>query len=167
MFKTKDLVVIALISAISYLLSMLVVFRMPQGGSITLYLVPLLLAAFNDKFRNCLLIGLITSLLQIVLGGYFLNPVQVCFDYVIPVTLICISGYIITRNNNNILTNILGFIIACVLALLSYVCSGMLFYETPFVPSIIYNATFFVPTIIINLIIILIINKPLSKVYPK
>ena len=167
MFKTRDLVIIALISAISYTLSMIVVFRMPQGGSITLYLVPLLIAAFNDNFKNCLMIGIVTSVLQVVIGGYILNPVQVMFDYFIPVTIICISGYLIKRKDRTLTTNLIGFGLACVISLLSYVCSGILFYETPFLPSLIYNATFFIPTIIINIIVFLIINQPLSKVYPK
>ncbi|MDR3215568.1 MAG: energy-coupled thiamine transporter ThiT [Bacilli bacterium] len=166
MFKTKDLVVIALISAISYILSQFVVFQMPAGGSITIYLVPILVAAFNDNFKNCLFIGIITAFLQAFIGGYVLNPIQVMFDYFIPVIVICLCGQINFFKGKDLINNLMGYVIACIIALLSYVCSGMLFYQTAFVASIIYNATFFVPTIIINLIIVLIINTQLSKVYP-
>lgn len=158
MFKTKEIVNIALISAIALVLSLFTVFRMPNGGSITIYLVPLLLAATNTNLKTNVFIGLVTATLQIIAGGVVINPVQLILDYYLPVMLICTSQvYGLNKYVN--------FGIGCLLAMFSYVVSGMIFFEVPFIPSIIYNATFFIPTIIINVIIYYIVNPRVETLF--
>ncbi|MDL2211533.1 energy-coupled thiamine transporter ThiT [Erysipelotrichaceae bacterium OttesenSCG-928-M19] len=158
MFKTKEIVNIALISAIAFLLSLVILFRMPNGGSITVYLVPLFFAAFNNDLKTNVFIAIVTATLQVLFGGYVLNPIQVMLDYYLPVMFICIC--MIFRLNKYI-----NLFIGSLLAMVCYVISGMIFFEVPFLASIIYNATFFIPTIILNLIIFALINPRLGKIY--
>jgi len=158
MFKTREIVNIAIIAALAFLLSLFELFRMPQGGSVTLYLVPLFFVAFNDDLKTNVFVALVTATLQVLLGGYVLNPLQVILDYYLPVMLICTCQ--IFRMNRYV-----NLAIGSLLAMMSYVISGMIFFEVPFIPSITYNATFFIPTLIINVIVFLIINPRLSKVY--
>ncbi|MDF9867743.1 thiamine transporter [Bacilli bacterium PM5-3] len=160
MFKTKEIVNIALLAALAFLLSQFELFKMPQGGSITLYLVPLFFAAFNNDLKTNVFIAIVTATLQVLIGGYILNPIQVVLDYYLPILLICTCQVFK-------LNRYLNLCIGSLLAMFSYVVSGMVFFETPFIASIGYNATFFIPTIILNIIVFSIINPRLSAVYNK
>lgn len=158
MLKTRELVNIAAIAVLAAVLSLFELFRMPQGGSITLYLVPLFFGAFNEDLKTNVFIAIITATLQIFLGGYILNPVQILLDYYLPVLFICTSAIFSLNRFVN-----LG--LGSMLAMVSYVISGMVFFQTPFVASVIYNATFFIPTLILNMIVFALINPRLSKIY--
>lgn len=152
----KQIVMIGLFSAIAFILQTFVFFKMPQGGSISFYFVPLLIAAFNFDFKTNFFIAIIASTLHIILGGFVLNPVQVLLDYYLPTILICTCASY--RINKYAAISIAG-----VLSLLSYTISGMIFFETPFVASLVYNATHFIPSIILCTIIFAIINPRLKN----
>jgi thiamine transporter len=158
MLKTRQIVNIGLISALAFVLSMFVLFRMPQGGSITLYLIPLFFIFFNDNLKTCFFVALVTATLQTLLGGYVIHPIQVILDYYLPVMFI--TTCMIFRMNKYV-----NLSIGATLAMACYVISGMVFFEAPFEASFIYNATFFVPTLILNIIVFLILNPRLSKIY--
>jgi len=157
-FTTKEMTRIALIAAISFVLSLIVIFSMPQGGSVTIYLVPLFLAVSNEKLRNCLFIGLIVAVLQIILGGSIISPLSPFLDYIIPVVILTCAAVF----KQNIYVNIL---LASVVALICYTLSGTLFWQVPLIPSLAYNATFFVPTIVINLVLFAFADKAVGKIY--
>lgn len=157
MISTKKITFIALFAALSFVLSNLIFIRMPQGGSVTLYLFPLIIAAFNADLKTNLFIGIVVATLNVLIGGYFLNPLQVILDYYLPVIIICCSGIF---NLNKYINLIIAFIIA----LFSYVLSGMIFFNVPFQGAITYNATFFIPTIIINMIVVLLVNNRLAPI---
>ncbi len=156
--KTREMVNIAMIAVLASVLSLFELFRMPRGGSVTLYLIPLFFAAVNEGVKTNVIIATITATLQILLGGYILNPIQIILDYYLPVLLICTSQIFPFNRYVN-----LG--ISSLMAMGSYVVSGMVFFDVPFGASIIYNASFFVPTIILNMIVFAAINPRLSKVY--
>ncbi|WP_423364630.1 energy-coupled thiamine transporter ThiT [Mycoplasma sp. P36-A1] len=156
--STRELTRIALIAAIATVLSLFKVFQMPQGGSITLYLFPLYIAVANEKLRNCFFVGLVVSILQMLLGGQMTNLFSGLFDYIIPVVAIVTCGMF----KQNIYVNIA---IGSIIALASYTLSGMIFWQTPFVASLTYNATYFIPTVIVNVIIFALANVQISKAY--
>lgn len=158
MFTTKEIVRIGLIAAVAFVLSLFKVFQMPNGGSITIYLFPLFIAASNEKVRNCLFIGIVVAILQIIMGGFVTNPLSPVFDYLIPVVAMTACGVF----KQNIYVNI---ILGCIIALASYVLAGVMFWETPLWGSITYNATFFVPTVILNMVLFAVANVPIKKAY--
>lgn len=156
--KTKDMVNIAVIAVLAAVLSLFEIFRMPQGGSVTLYLVPLFFAAFNESPKANVFVALITASLQILLGGYVLNPIQVILDYYLPVMLITTCCALPLNKYVCLGLGSLG-------AMVSYVVSGMVFFQTPFIAAVIYNATFFIPTLVLNLVVFCLVNPRLAKVY--
>jgi len=156
--STREITRMAILAAISIVLSMLIVFRMPQGGSVSLYLVPLFLVGRSEKLRNAILVGIVVGVIQVMMDGFVANPLSPLIDYVIPVTVM--TGYMMFRTGN-IYVNI---IIGCIIALACYTISGMLFWETPFWGSLTYNAGFFVPTVILNLVVFILVKKPILKI---
>lgn len=146
MIEIKDITRIAIISSMSFILSLLEFYHLPNGGGVSLYLFPLMLAAIYESNKNAMYIALVTASLQILLGGYFLNPIQIVLDYYLPVLIICLAMNIRINTYFNFST-------AFILMLFSNTLSGILFYGVNFTASISYNMTFFIPTIIINLIV--------------
>lgn len=68
--------------ALAYILSMIKIFRMPMGGSVTLAsMFPLILfsAAFGPL--EGLLIGCVYGLLQLMIDPYVIHPLQLLADY--------------------------------------------------------------------------------------
>lgn len=148
MFKTKDLVSVALLAALCLVLSQIKVLEMPSGGSITLYLVPIFVIAYYRDLKLTFMAGIVSGMLQIMFGGHVLNFFQVILDYIFPLTIICMARIWPVRNFY------LQLIISCLFAYGSYVLSGMIFFGTPLFASAIYNATYFVPTVAVSLVII-------------
>jgi len=159
--STREITRIALISAIAVVLDMFIVFRMPQGGSVSLYLVPLFIAASNDSVRNCLFIGIVVAIAQVVLGGVLASPASGLIDYLLPVVFMTTAGIFKPMVKNTYVALLIG----CLLAFACYVISGMVFWSTPFVGSVTYNATFFIPTVIVGLVVFAIVNPRLSSIY--
>ncbi|HPE39153.1 MAG TPA: energy-coupled thiamine transporter ThiT [Bacillota bacterium] len=78
---------------LSFVLSQIHMFRMPQGGDITpASMLPILFFALCFGPAWGLGAAFIFSLLQLI-GGYFMHPVQVLLDYTIAYTLIGMAGF--------------------------------------------------------------------------
>ena len=79
--NTRTLVEGALAAALAVALSYLKIWNMPQGGSITLENVPLVVFALRRGWRGGLVAGTVAGLIQLLLGGYVVHPAQALLDY--------------------------------------------------------------------------------------
>ena len=90
---TKTMAVCALLTAMSMALSYVTLFRMPQGGSITLFsMVPIVLAGYFYGTRRGLMVGAAVGLLNLLFGPYVIHPVQMLLDYPIAVGALAIGA---------------------------------------------------------------------------
>lgn len=72
----------AICIALAYILSIIKLFRMPMGGSVTLVaMFPLILFALTFGPLEGLLIGCVYGLLQLMIDPYVIHPVQLLVDY--------------------------------------------------------------------------------------
>ena len=72
----------AICIALAYILSIIKLFRMPMGGSITLIaMFPLILFAVTFGPLEGLLIGCVYGLLQLMIDPYVIHPLQLLADY--------------------------------------------------------------------------------------
>ena len=79
--------------ALSFILSFVVLFRMPLGGSVTLASrLPLVIFAIRWGFKKGLWAALIFGILNMVFGGYVIHPAQAILDYILSFSAIAISG---------------------------------------------------------------------------
>ncbi len=159
--KTKDVVIIAIFASLSLVLSMIKVFQMPNGGSISLYLVPLMFIAYKRDFKAALLCCFIASILQLVLSNYILGFIQVMLDYILPV---CLVSILALMKNKPLALKSSMIVVTGVLILSCYVLSGMLYFGVNFTGSLTYNATFFVPTYIISIVLVTILDKSIKNI---
>ena len=67
--KTRDLVYMALYAALFIALDQITLFRMPQGGSINLSSVALLLASYHFGWKKGALVALVANGLLYVTGS--------------------------------------------------------------------------------------------------
>ena len=88
--KVSVLVEGALCVALSVVFSYFKLFSMPQGGSITLEMAPLLFFSYKQGGKWGVCAGFLSGLLQMLFGGYIVHPVQALLDY--PLAFACIGA---------------------------------------------------------------------------
>ncbi len=157
--NARKVALIANFAAISFILSYIKIFQRAEGGSVSLYLLPILILATKKDFKSTLLCSTIVALLQILIGGYAYNPIQVCLDYFFPLYIISSYALFCDKKIYVQVIAILGMFIG---SLGSYVLSGVLFFETPIIFSITYNISYFLPTIVINFVVLYFVKSKLK-----
>ena len=151
-FDTKALSFGAVCVALSFALSYIKFFSMPQGGIVTFAsLLPLALYSYMFGTRRGVIIGVVYGLLQFVQSPQFYQPVQVLIDYPIAFGAIGVAG--IARNFKFLKGNVVaefcvGTTIAILLRYLAHTLSGyFVFYSwapiddgyTAFTWTLVYN----------------------------
>ena len=127
-FDTKALSFGAVCVALSFALSYVKFFSMPQGGSVTFAsLLPLALYSFMFGTRRGVIVGVVYGLLQFVQSPQFYQPIQVLIDYPIAFGAIGVAG--LARNFKFLKGNVVaefcvGTTIAVILRYLSHTLSG-------------------------------------------
>ncbi|WP_226671512.1 energy-coupled thiamine transporter ThiT [Metabacillus litoralis] len=172
---------VAMLSALAYLLDLLsgLFLKLPQGGSVSLGMIPIFIIAYRWGVKGGLLTGLLLGFLQAVLSNaYIIHPVQGFLDYYLAFTVVGFSGIFFKTIQNNLGQNqknvsivyiTLGVLLGSILRLIIHVIAGVTFFAsytpegTPVVTySIIYNSTYMIPTMIVSAIVvsILLLTSP-------
>ena len=142
--KTKKLIISALFIAIATVLSLIKLFALPFGGSVTLVsMMPIILLAYMFGTKWGLLCGFIYSLLQMLTGmdvvsALFLpgdsqmlvwQAISVCLiDYVLAYTMLGFGGIFKGKFKNEAASIALGTLVAMLLTYLMHIISGFIFY---------------------------------------
>ena len=128
----------ALCLALSFVLTKINLFTMPQGGSVDFELVPLILFTYRRGWKWGIRIGILSGIMHIILGAYFYTVVQVILDYPIAYSFIGLA---------DLHPFWLGLIAAWAGMTASSVISGAIFFaqyapegQNPWVYSFLYNA---------------------------
>ena len=148
----------ALCIALSTVFSWLVLFRMPQGGSLTLELVPLIIFAWRRGVRWGCGAGALNGLVHIMLGGYVIHPLQALLDYPAAYAAMGLAGLWLTWRKKSA-GLIAGLAVAGISQFACHVVAGVVFFSSyvpegmnPWLYSIVYNGTFLTPKLVISLI---------------
>jgi len=89
---------VAMMAAAALVLGEIKLFEMPQGGSVSLVMVPIALIAVRRGVLAGVFTGGAVGLLQLFFGGYVVHPVQLLLDYPLAFAALGLSGLIpITR----------------------------------------------------------------------
>ena len=118
----------AICIALSYALSYIKFFSLPQGGSVTFAsLLPLILYSYMFGSRKGLVAGVVYGMLQFVQSPQFYEPMQVLLDYPIAFGAIGVAGVgrkIKFLKGNMMAEFAVGALIAGVLRYLAHATSG-------------------------------------------
>jgi thiamine transporter len=161
---------IAIMAALSLILG-LIKFNgvWPQGGSVSLEMVPIFLMAFRRGLKAGVFTGLVVGLLQLLVNPYIVHPAQLILDYPLAFALAGVAGAfapsIYQNKAKRSVLMVTGILIGCILRLASHVFSGVIFFSefaeemNVWLYSIMYNGSFMVVIFAItSLVVILLTN---------
>lgn len=153
---------LALFTVLDYLANSLPFFRMPQGGTLGLGTVALLLASYQLGWKKGTMVAMLSILMQFITGEmYLLGFVQFLLDY-----FIAFSVYGLACLFPNFGWFYSGILAVNVVRFFSSTLSGVFFYQTPFVPSMAYQASYMIPTLILDLVLVPMLVKALKGRMP-
>lgn len=161
--------------ALSALLSNIIIYQAPYGGSVSAgSMVPLLLFAIRWGVLPGFFVGGVYGLLDFLLKPYFYHPLQFILDYPLAFALLGLAGLGYIYKNGKGLNQDISIVIGVGLGifgrLVSHVLSGVVFFaeyagtQNPWIYSIIYNASYLIPEFIISVVVLLLIWKPLKNI---
>ena len=170
--------------ALSSVLSLVKLFAMPQGGSVTAAsMLPILFVALAFGPAWGIGIGAVYGLLQFVIEPYSPHWASIILDYPLAFGLLGLAGFfalpkatrleerqILRRLGSIRWPMVIGAVVTGMLGrTISLVISGIVFYasyagdQNPLIYSLVYNLSYMVPEAIITLIILV----PLAAVFRK
>ena len=153
----------ALSIALSFVLSCIRLYRMPQGGSVTpASMLPLMLFAAAFGVGPGLLAGLVYGILQYLQGGWFLNVWQFALDYLLAFAALGLAGF--ARKLPEKWGLSCAMLIAVIGRALSATLAGIMFWDTAPWSSLVYNGTYLIPEVIICMILGAIIARPVMRI---
>ena len=153
----------ALLLALAQVLGYLKLWELPNGGSVTLSMLPIFLFCVRWGFGPGLLVSFAFGLLQLIEDPYVIHPIQLLCDYPLAygaMALCCLACLIPEEKSYFRLpvAVLLGYFARLVMA----VISGVAFFaeyagdQNAFVYSVVYNISYLAPEMAIALVISLI-----------
>ena len=158
MKKTHLLTEIAAFVALSVICSFIKIWEMPQGGSVALTMVPILLIAFRRGPVAGMITGGIYGLISLAIAGVIYHPMSILLDYVLAFGLVGLAGFF----RKNLPFAICGTVLGIAGRFLSSLVSGAVLFgsyapagQNPWIYSLIYQATYLIPELVICLVAII------------
>lgn len=164
--KIRILVEGGICLGLAVVLGLFNLFTMPQGGSISLATLPIIVFAMRNGWKSGVFVGLVYGIIQLIIGPiYSVHPVSIIFDYLL---VGAVLGLIIDESSN--LKLIIRFFIVFLVRYLSYVLSGVVVFasyagdQNPLIYSLVYNTYALVEmAVIIGVVLILKKFSPIFK----
>ncbi len=177
----------ALMIALGTVLSLITIYKMPWGGSVTLFSqLPLIIVSLRWGTKWGLLTGFVNSLLQMLLG--FAPPPTatllafigvIMLDYVLAFTSLGSASLFANFTKKPALNAVIASVIVCILRFLCSFFSGVLlwgsyqsYYDwadgmSVWLYSLIYNGTYMLPELILTSLGALLLVKFMPKLFEK
>lgn len=178
--NTLFLVEVAVFTALAYLLDLASGFIFsriwPQGGSVSIAMVPIFLMAYRWGTKGGVLTGFLLGLLQLILGfSTVVHPVQGFLDYILAFATVGLAGIVAAGLKQSLAQNrkgqwmtlaVVGAFLGSLLRFICHFISGIVFFGS-YAPkgqpvalySLIYNGTYMLASFVISaILVILVIN---------
>lgn len=158
MNRTKKLTEMAMMIAFAVICSFIKVWEMPQGGSVALTMVPLLVASFRLGAVCGMITGGVYGVISLLIAGVVYHPASVLLDYILAFALVGTAGFFKGDEKGIIWGSITG---VGGRFLSSLVSGGVIFAEyappgqNPWIYSLVYQATYMIPELVICIAVLL------------
>ncbi len=158
---SRVLAEIAIFVALATALSQIIIFQLPQGGSITLAsMVPILWLALRRGPKIGLIAGAVYGLVQLAVMPQIYYLPQVLLDYPLAFGCLGLAGFFQKR------FALAGVAVAITGRFIMHLISGVLFFASyapagmnPWVYSALYNGSYLLPELVISLFVIFLLQK--------
>lgn len=160
--------------ALATVLNFIPLFKMPQGGSVSLEMLPILIMSLRWGGIPGMITGAVYGFVQLVLDAYVVHPAQFILDYPLAYMLVGLAGFVKVKNIEYKKSSYGKVLVAVLLGaigrFIAHLLTGVIFFAN-FAPkgqnvwaySFVYNISYIIPSIIICYIIIIPVLKRLLK----
>ncbi len=164
-WTAKSLAYAALSIALSFVLSYVKLYRMPNSGSVTLAsMLPLMLFAAAYGMGPGIVAGAAYGLLQYLQGGWFVHPIQFLLDYPLAFALIGLAGvYKLLPKTWSKWSLYACMVLGASGRALSATLAGIFYWDTAPWASLVYNGAYLVPDTIICILLAVFVGKRILK----
>ena len=173
--RTRMLCEGAIMVALAQILSYIKIMELPNGGSLTPAMFPILLFAVRWGLADGLLAGFVFGLLQLMFdGAYAWGWQSMLLDYLVAFTPLGLAGLFQGKRWGIFAGTVLG----CFARFVVHFISGVTIYriyapteilgtvfDNPTLYSIVYNGSYMLPNTILALVIAALLYAPLKKFY--
>mgnify|MGYP001038759860 CR=1 FL=1 len=154
----RDLVRMAMYLAIFAVLDYIAVtsglFAMPQGGTIGLATIVLVVASYDFNLKNALFVAMLSVVVQLFISTlYFVAWPQLFLDYIFAFGIYAFAAKFPTYKGKTFWLSS-GVIVVNVLRFIGHVISGVLYFEVPLLGSITYNIGYMGATLVVSFLIV-------------
>ncbi|MCX7715029.1 MAG: energy-coupled thiamine transporter ThiT [Clostridia bacterium] len=159
----------AMMAALSFILNFIIVFKMPQGGSVTAgAMIPIIIVALRRGYAWGVLSGVISGFLQFVSTGEAIHPVSILLDYIVAYGILGVAGFF----KGSLPKVVTGTVLAVVCRFLSHLISGATIFasyapqgQNPWTYSAIYNGTYMLPELVITVLFAALLYKYANRLF--
>ena len=165
----------AMMVALAQVLSYIKLMELPNGGSLTPAMFPILLFAVRWGLTPGLMAGFTFGLLQLIFdGAYAWGWTSMLLDYILAYGVLGFAG-LFAHKKGGIFT---GTVVGCVLRFIVHFISGVTIYRiyeptqlfniewlNPYLYSAAYNGSYMALDMVICLVIFAVLYKPLKKYF--
>jgi thiamine transporter len=150
----------AIFVALATALSFVIVYTLPQGGSITPgSMVPIIWLALRRGPKAGITAGVLYGVIQFMILPYAIDPVQVLLDYPLAFGILGVAGFFPNRP-------VLGSSIAIFGRFLMHFIAGVVYWAPVYAPTLdpfsysaVYNGSYLLPELIISGAIFFLLQK--------
>lgn len=122
---TRAMVTSAVLVALSIALNQLILFRMPQGGSITAFsMLPIVVCAYIFGVRRGMMAGMCVGLIDLIFNPYVIHPIQMLLDYPLAFGALAFAGLMRTKKFGLVS----GYVVGVLCRYFCAVLSGIIFF---------------------------------------
>lgn len=108
-FDTTAMVSSAILVALAIALNQIIIFRMPQGGSVTAFsMLPIVICAVFFGLRRGLMAGMCVGLIDLIFNPYVIHPIQMILDYPLAFGALAFSALLFNKNTGIIPAYLFG-----------------------------------------------------------
>jgi thiamine transporter len=172
-WDVRTLAEIGLAIALAAVLGLLKPFTMPQGGSVSLEMLPLIFLAVRRGVAPALAAGALYGAVQLtgVVGAPFIyHPLQVALDYPLAFAAVAAAGFVVVRGFGSLA---LAVVVGTGARFVCHFLSGLIFFasyaphwEAPWLYSITYNLIYLVPEAVISVVALWPLLRAYDAAFP-
>ena len=155
--------------ALAFILGLVVLFKMPFGGSVSLEMIPLILLALRQGWKVGVIAGAVYGLLDLAIDPFVVQPLQVLLDYPLAFGVLGLAGLF----KPTVRGAVLGATVAVLARFTCHFLSGVVFFASyapegwnPFLYSAAYNAAYLAPSLGISVVVVVVLLKALEGAQP-
>ena len=163
----REIAEAGIIIALAFVLSMIKIFHLPMGGSVTAgSMIPILLLALRRGYKLGVIAAVLYGILQLIEGPYIVHPAQVLLDYPLAFGALGLAGLFSAGAENKNIYALLGVTVGVAGRFVCHLLSGAIFFSeyapegmNPWFYSALYNGSYLLPELIISCVLIYLLIK--------